>query len=162
MMKSISIILILLIVGFSNVFGQSCAESITMKKTFGGYQFYQGNKRLTLSQLVKVMKPNDQAFKEIKSAQSTNTTATILGFAGGFMVGWPLGTALAGGEPNWVLAGIGAGLIIVSIPITQKFNKQAKTAVDTFNGGLKYGSFWDKTDCRLTVTQNGIGFTLSF
>ncbi len=67
-------------------------------------------------QLVKTMEPNEQAYKEIKAAQSTYTLAIIVGGVGGFMVGWPLGTALSGGEPNWIFAGIGAGLIVISIP----------------------------------------------
>lgn len=35
----------------------------------------------------------------------------VLGFAGGALIGWPLGTALGGGDPEWYLAGIGAVLV---------------------------------------------------
>jgi len=45
-------------------------------------------------QLVNTMKINEQAYMQIKSAQSTYTMAMILSYAGGFMVGWPLGTAI--------------------------------------------------------------------
>ena len=54
------------------------------------------------------------------------------------------------------MAGIGAGLIVVSIPISQSFNKKAKQAVDTYNGGLQTSSFWDKNELKLTMTGNGI------
>jgi hypothetical protein len=161
-MKKNLLIGILLMVGLSFTFGQTSSDSITMKKVFGGYQFYQGDKRLNMSKLVKTMQPNEQAYKEIKKAQSTYTLATIFGAAGGFMVGWSLGTALAGGDPNWALAGVGAGLIVVSIPISQKFNKQAKTAVNTFNGNLSTSSFWDKTEIRLVFSGNGVGFIMDF
>ena len=161
-MKQFSLILILLTVCLSFTFGQTLSDSITIKKAFGGYHFYHGGKRLNMSQLVKTMEPNEQAYKEIKAAQSTYTLATIIGGAGGFMVGWPLGTAVAGGEPNWILAGIGAGLVVVSIPISQKYNRQAKSAVDSFNGGLKTSSFWDKTELRFAMTGNGIGLTFKF
>lgn len=30
----------------------------------------------------------------------------ILSYAGGFMIGWPIGTAIGGGKPAWALAGI--------------------------------------------------------
>jgi len=60
------------------------------------------------------------------------------------------------------MAGIGAGLIVVSIPISQSFNKKAKQAVDTYNGGLQTSSFWDKNELKLTMTGNGIGLTLNF
>jgi len=115
-----------------------------------------------MNQLVNTMKPNDQAYQQIKSAQSSYTLATIIGGVGGFMVGWPIGTALGGGEPNWTMAGIGAGLIVVSIPITQSFNKKAKQAVETYNGGLRTSSFWDKNELKLSMTGNGIGLTLNF
>lgn len=158
-MKKVVFVIILCELSFQ-VFSQTSADSITMKKVFGGYQFFQGDKRLNMSKLIETMQPNGQAYKEVKAAQSTYTLATIIGGAGGFMVGWPLGTALAGGNPNWFMAGIGVGLIVISIPINQKFCKQAKTAVETFNGGVKTGSFWDKTEFRSTFSGYGIGLTM--
>ncbi len=161
-MKRIIVFFTLLTMGFTFAFGQAPSDSITMKKVFGGYQFYQGDKLLKVNQLVNTMKTNEQAYKQIKSAQSTYTMAMILSSAGGFMVGWPLGTAVGGGEPNWTIAGIGAGLIVAAIPISQSFNKKAKQAVDTFNSGLQTSSFWEKNELNLTLTGNGIGLTLNF
>jgi len=161
-MRKIAIILTLLVVSMSFTFGQTASDSISMKKVFGGYQFYQGEQRLNVNQLVNTMKPNNQAYQQIKSAQSTYTLATIIGGVGGFMVGWPIGTALGGGEPNWTMAGIGAGLIVVSIPISQSFNKKAKQAVETYNSGLQTNSFWDKNELKLSLTGNGLGLTLNF
>lgn len=161
-MKKTAIILTLLTVCMTFTFGQTVSDSISMKKVFGGYQFYQGEKRLNMSQLVNSMKTNEQAYKRIKSAQSTYTMAMIFSYAGGFLVGWPIGTAIGGGEPNWTMAGIGAGLIVVSIPISQNFNKKAKQSVETYNGGLQTSSFWDKNELKLSMTGNCIGLTLNF
>lgn len=161
-MKKIAITLALLAVNMSFMFGQKTSDSITMKKVFGGYQFYQGERLLKMSDLTITMVLNNEAYKQIKSARSAYTMASILSYAGGFLVGWPLGTAIGGGEPNWTLAGIGAGLIVVSIPIAQSFNKKAKQAVDTYNGGLQTSSFWDKNELNLSLTGNGIGLTLNF
>lgn len=137
-------------------------ESIIMKKGLGGYQFYQAGKVLRVAQLVKILEPNELAYNEIKAAQSNYVFAMILGSAGGFMVGWQLGTAVGGGEPNWTMAGIGAGLIVVSIPISQKFNKQAKGAIDIYNRGLETSSFWDKNELNFVMTSNSLGLTLRF
>lgn len=161
-MKRFAIIISLVTISYAFTFGQTSTDSISMKKVFGGYQFYHGDKRLNMNQLVKLMKPNEQAYNQIKSAQSTYTLANIIGGVGGFMVGWPIGTAIGGGEPNWTMAGIGVGLIVVSIPISQKFNKQAKQAVGTFNGGLQTSSFWDKSELRFSMNGNGVGLTLRF
>ena len=161
-MKKITVIMTLLFLSLTLMFGQNTNDTITMTKVFGGYQFYEGTKRLNVNQLVNTMKPNEQAYNQMKSAQSTYILTQIIGGAGGFLVGWPIGTAIAGGEPNWTMAGIGAGLIVVSIPISQKFNKQAKQAVNTYNDGLLTSSFWDKRELNLSMTGNGVGLTLRF
>jgi hypothetical protein len=86
----------------------------------------------------------------------------MLSCAGGFMVGWPIGTAIGGGDPEWAMAGIGAGLIVIAIPLSLKFNKQAKQAVDTYNGGLFTSSFWDKNELIVSMTGNSVGLVLRF
>lgn len=161
-MKRIIVILTLLLMIFSATYGQTANDSIQMKKVFAGYQFYQDGKRLTVSQLVKAMQPNEQAYQAIRQAQSSYTLASVIGGAGGFMVGWPLGAALAGGKANWTMAGIGAGLIVVSIPISSKFNKQAKNAVENFNAGLRPIAFWDTHELRIASSGNGVGLLFHF
>lgn len=161
-LKRISLLTMLLTICFHFSFGQTASDSITIKKVFGGYKFYKGDKKLEMSELVSIMQPNVQALKEIKTAQSAYTLATIIGGAGGAMVGWPLGTAIGGGKANWLLAGIGAGLIIVSIPISQSFNSHSKQAVSIYNNGLKTNSFWNKNELKFSFTENGIGLALKF
>ena len=161
-MKKITFIISLLTLTSTLTLGQTSTDSISMKKVFGGYQFYQGAERLNMNRLIKTMEPNEQAYSQILSAQTTNILGSIVGIAGGAMLGWPISTAIGGGEPNWIMAGIGAGLIIVSIPISQTFNKQAKQAVETYNGGLQTSSFWDENEIKLTIAGNGIGLTFLF
>ncbi|ASB49151.1 hypothetical protein [Alkalitalea saponilacus] len=162
-MKTSIIIISLFIVSFSLTFGQSAVtDSITVKRVFGGYQFIQGEKRLTMHQLVNAMETNELALQQIKSAQSSHNLATIVGAVGGFMVGWPIGAALGGGEPNWTMAGIGAGLIVVSIPITQSTNKKTIQAIETYNSGLQTSSFWDNKELKLAISEGGVGFILRF
>ena len=161
-MKRIVLIMTILLVSLTCAFGQTNTDSISMKKVFGGYQFYQGNKMLNINQLSTAMKPNEEAYMQMKSAKSTYTMAMIVSCAGGFMVGWPIGTSLGGGEPNWAMAGIGAGLIVVSIPITKSFNKKAKLAVDTYNAGLLSSSVWERSELKLSFSGNGMGLALRF
>lgn len=144
------------------LFGQAPTDSISMIKVFGGYQFYQHQKVLKVSVLDDAMSSNEQAYKEIKAAQSTYTLATIVSGIGGFMVGWPLGTAVGGGDPNWTLAGIGVGLIVISIPINQKFNRQAKEAIKTFNKGYRETSFLERLEINLAFTGNTVGLKMRF
>lgn len=161
-MKSVAIIVFLLSVNLTFTFGQNSADSISIKKKSGGYQFYQGKQRLKMNEVVKAMEPNGLAYTQIKSAKSTATLANIVGGVGGFLVGWPIGAAVAGGKPNWKMAGVGAGLIVVSIPISHSANKKTKQAVETYNGGLPTSSFWDKHELRLSLTENGVGLGFNF
>jgi ribosomal protein L16/L10AE len=161
-MRKSAIILTLLAVNMSLTFGQTNSNSISMEKVFGGYQFYQGGKRLTMNQLVNIMEPNSLAHQQIKSARNTNTLSTVISGVGSFMLGYTIGTALFGGEPNWTMAGIGAGLVIVSLPISQSSNKKAKQAVEKYNKGLQTSSFWDKNELNLSFTGNTFGLKLTF
>ncbi len=111
-------------------------DSIEIRKAFGGYQLYHEGKQLKSKELKDLLKPNEQAYKQFKSSRSSNTIATVLGYAGGFMIGWPLGTAIGGGKPNWILAGVGAGLVAVAIPISIGSNRKLKRSVGIYNATL--------------------------
>lgn len=160
-MKTVSILAIcLMVVNFC--VGQTGTDSIRVKKTFGGIKFYQGENKLSLPDLKITMQTNPQAYQVIKSAQSANTIANIIGGIGGALVGFPIGTAIAGKDANWALAGIGAGLIGVSIPFSIKAIQKSKKAVGIYNSGLRASSFWNKNDLRLSLAGNKIGLTLQF
>ncbi len=161
-MKKIAIILTVLAVSMPFTFGQTASDSISIKKVFGGCRFYQGEQRLIINQVVNLMTQSKQAYKQITSAQSYRAIAAVLGCTGGFMVFAYLKPAMYGEEPHWAMAGVGAGLLVVAIPISQRYYKKAKQAVETYNGGLQTSSFWDKNELKLTLTGNGIGLTLNF
>jgi len=159
-MKRIILIWIFLITAFGS-FGQSKPDSIEIKKTFLGTVFRQNDKNLTPKQLLDITQSNSEAFKEMKIAKSNYDVGYVFGLAGGFLVGWPIGTAIAGGEPNWTLAGIGAGLIVISIPFSTAYNKHAKNAVNFYNNAWKLtGS--NNVDFKIGLTYNGIGVRVTF
>jgi hypothetical protein len=141
---------------------QTHSDPITIKKAFGGYKFLQNNQPLTLKQLGTALQSNPEASKLFQQAKPNATAATIFGFAGGFLVGWPIGTAIGGGKPSWELAGIGAGLIVVSIPFSASFNKKAKAAIDTFNQGIQTSSLHRRTEFKLNVSMSRVGLEIRF
>ncbi len=160
-MKKHTLILIgILILNVSQIFAQSQTDSIQIKKSLGTI-FIQNGKKLTPKQLLVITKVNQEAYKEMKVAKSNYDLGSVLGFAGGFLVGWTLGTAVGGGEPNWTLAGIGAGLIIVSIPFSTSYSKHAKNAVRIYNNGLDHTGL-RKIYFNLGLTCNRIGIKMSF
>ena len=133
-----------------------------MKKVFGGYQFYQYGQRMNMKQLVNKMKPDILAYDQIRSAKSSYNLAMVFSYAGGFMIGWPLGTSITGGDAEWALAGIGAGLIAITIQIGRSFNKKARQAVNTYNEGLAPMPFWKRSELSVSTTGNSVGMLLQF
>ena len=135
--------------------------TIEIKKNFWGTTYRQNNQKLTPAELMETLKANPAAYAEMKKARTNQTFSSIFSGVGGFMVGWPIGTAAGGGDANWTLAGIGAGLIVAAIPFEIAFNKRARNSINTYNTGLGKSS-WRKPQLNLGFTQHGMGMKLSF
>ena len=139
------------------------AQKIEMKKVLGSYQFTQNGKKISYSSLVKLMESNSEAHNLMKKSKSNNTIASILGGAGGALIGFPLGTAAGGGNANWTLAGIGAGLVALGSPISSSANRNGKKAVELYNSSLNSSSYYQfKPEFKIIANGNGIGLTLNF
>lgn len=117
----------------------SSAQQLSMYKSFGGVRFEYNRPAekdtVTVStrQVSEILSVDPQAFAEFKVARTNATVAGILGFAGGFMIALPVGTAIAGGDPEWGFAAGGAACILASIPFSRAFYKRASSAVDNYN-----------------------------
>ena len=98
----------------------------------------------------------------MESAKSNKTWSTIIGGIGGALVGFPLGTAIGGGDPEWTLAAIGTGLIVVAIPIANGYNRKTLKAVDLYNEGIKDIGYQFKPEFNLNLKGNTIGISMSF
>ena len=123
---------------------QDSTKLIYMEKVFGGYNFYKSDteEKLKMKQLVYTLRLNTQAFQQIQAARGNLILASIIVGGGGAMVGWSIARTLSGkgGKSNLTIGGIGAGLILVSIPINRNGIKQAKQAVNAYNDGIKSSS----------------------
>jgi hypothetical protein len=123
----------------SSIFLVSVAFSqqneIEFRNSFFGMQFYQDGKKISMPEVARIIQPNEAAFKYISSAKTNNTVAGIFGAIGGALIGFPLGTAVSGGDPNWTLAAVGSGFIVASIPFSVTATKKARTAVALYNEG---------------------------
>lgn len=144
-----------------SVFGQTKSDTITVKSSFGVCKIYQSGRQITLAQLATAVQSNDLAYKQVKKAQSTNVFSTIIGGAGAIMIGYPLGTSVAGGKANWTMFGIGVGLTIISFPIINKCIKQVHSSVDIYYDGLKKKS-QPTTEFKLGLSGNGMTIAMSF
>jgi hypothetical protein len=160
-MKKVYLLLFLgFVLTIHSAFGQSAKDSISVIKT-GETIFMMHGLKLTFQQLSEVTKSNPETSGEMNAARGNKEIATILGIAGGFMIGWPLGTLIGGGEPNWIIGGAGLGLALFSIPFTIAFNKHCEKAIHIYNRGLNHSAL-KTTELRIGFCRNGIGIHLNF
>lgn len=139
------------------------AQKIDIEKVLGGYKYTHNDELISIGDLASIMKSNTNAFELIKKGRTNRSLSGVLGFVGGGLVGWPLGTAIAGGKENWTLAGIGAGLIIVSIPISLSSNKKINQAVELYNASLNATSNTTfKPEFKIIANGSGFGLTMNF
>ena len=150
-------ILLIIVIFFSlQVNGQNLADTISIINN----KFYQHDKELNMAQLETAVMHNIEAYKLVTQARNNMLFSTILAYPGGFLIGYPIGTAIAQGNPNWVLAGIGAGLLLIAIPVSISAQKKAVKAVNLYNGSIIKEK--NKTKITLSCTQNGVGIVMKF
>ncbi|TMM32354.1 hypothetical protein FDT66_02495 [Polaribacter aestuariivivens] len=157
-MKKVFLAILLSVVTFSTV----NAQKIEKKKVFGGYVFSQNDKTLTLGEMQELMKNNQEAFDLVKSAKSNQTWAMILGGIGGGLVGYPIGTAIGGGDPEWVLAGVGAAFIVATIPIAKGFSRKTEKAVDLYNADQPSVSSNFQPQFNFNLKGMSMGISMTF
>jgi len=141
---------------------EAIRDTIQYQKNGMGYKFTLNNETLTLDKLGNVMQDNPTSMEFFKKAKGTFGIISVLSYAGGFLIGYPLGTLLGGREqPNWTLAVIGCGLIGIAIPITSGADKNLLKAVQVYNQG-KPVSLKNNYEIKLGVNQNGLALAILF
>lgn len=139
------------------------AQKINSEKAFGGFKYFQNGKRLKMKQVFNKVSNNPAARKLVKPAKTKINIGNALAGVGGFCIGYTLGTAAGGGEPNWILAVSGIALGIASYPIASSGYKQANQAVRIYNNGLdKATGAVFKPKIEIAASGNSIGLLVRF
>ncbi|HBG71882.1 MAG: hypothetical protein A2W93_03815 [Bacteroidetes bacterium GWF2_43_63] len=139
---------------------QNSTDSITIVRS-NNISFIQNNIVLTPKRLAGVLKSNTTSYKELRAAKNNLFFSDLFSYAGGFMIGAPLGTVLAGGKPEWALAAAGVGLVVVSIPLRLAYSRRTINAVNIYNTDLKKNGCLQK-EVHLAATSNGFGLVMKF
>ena len=150
----------ILLMSFVHLFGQEKADTIEVRTTKGTV-FLQNGQILSPRKLLEITQSNQEAYKEMKKAKGNYDAGMAFGYIGGFLVGLPLGTAIGGGDPNWALAGIGAGLLVISIPFSKSYKKHAINAAGIYNDGLR-NTGGEALEMSLNFSSDGIGLRWTF
>lgn len=136
---------------------EATAQKVTMYKTFGGVRFEYDSTTVSPRQVSEIISIDPVAAAEFKRARTNSGAAGVFGFAGGFLLAFPLGTAVAGGDPEWGLAAGGAALLLASLPFNRAFKLRATTALDHYNKGQRT-SRHAEGEWRI----NGLGVSLRY
>jgi hypothetical protein len=100
-----------------------------------GYQ--QDGKNLDVEDMVKKLSKEPAAAPHVSRSQALKTIVSILGGAGGGLIGWPIGGKLGGDDdPPWELAYVGVGTILLAIPLALWGDASLDSAVDAHNAAL--------------------------
>jgi hypothetical protein len=121
---------VLLVFCFFGVSAQSREGDLRMEKA----KIYLDNKLLKPKEVLNVMEGNPEAYAAYKKAKSNYDAGQVIGFIGGFMIGYPLGSALGGGDPHWGVAAGGVGLLLLNFPLSSAYKKHSKNAIELYNG----------------------------
>lgn len=139
------------------------AQKIEIKKTHRGhYGFYQNGNKLTINELVNIMKNNKESYKLMKSARLENYFISSAGLTGSVITGISLGKLLTGKKPNWASIGIGSGLMLSGIIFSKKNIDKRLKAVDIYNNSLSVSSSNFKPKFQIKLNTNAFGLVMSF
>lgn len=138
-------------------------DTITIVKSFDNLTFLKDGQAHNLKDLPNLVATNPEAVKYADKARTNNTFALIFSCAGGFMISWPLGTYLGGGDPEWSLLAVGAGSFTVGMIFNSCTKKNARKAVEIYNAGVNPPtSNHIQSEIGVGLTGNGVGLTLRF
>lgn len=142
----------------------SCtAQKIDIEKAFGGYKFIQDGKPLKMNQLANIVSGNFESRQLMRSAKSKIGISSVISGIGGGLIGWNIGTAIGGSDPNWIMTAGGVVLAGIGFPIAMKGYKQAREAVSLYNKSLgnSSGSTF-KPQFEIVTSPNRVGLLVMF
>jgi hypothetical protein len=108
-------------------------QEIFMEKNFGGVRYETDTLILSSRDVLDILREEPLPYREFKLARKNYALAGVLGFSGGLLIALPVVSAIAGSQPEWILVGVGATLIVASIPLNRAFTRHAQYAIDTYN-----------------------------
>ncbi len=132
---------------------EGISQPIQMHKTLGGAHFQRDTIYLSHRHVAEILSVDPEATNEFKLALKNYRVGGLLGFSGAILLAIPVVTAIAGGDPEWLMAGGGAILLGVSVPFSQAFKKHSEVALAGFNARHE-----GQPQSKLYFTGNGIAF----
>ncbi len=157
--RLIGVIFIFLIFFSAQLFAQE-QEKIEIVKLPLGTVFKFKSKVININEIIQITSSNPNSQKEMVIAKKNYSMMTLFSVIGGALIGWPIGTQLGGGEPQWELAGIGAGCVLIAIPFQIGYTNHTKKAIDEYYSYNQ--SPIKKNQLQFAIRPNSVNFTYNF
>ncbi len=158
-MKSSVILFLILIPALS--YTQQIEDTIEIIKGDRKFTLFYKGEILTLGHLEDLTEHNTEAHARVKAAKNNISGAKVIAYAGGFLIGYTLGTAIGGGDPPWGVAAVGAGVLVFTIPLFRSYTNNIREAARLYNSGIMQQN-QPKIDLSLGATKSGMGLILLF
>ncbi len=136
-------------------------DSIVLQKIKKTWYYSFKGKIINNKDLKEILQSNNQATKIFKQSKRTGFISSVLALLGGACISVPIGNLLNGDKADWSPAAIGAGLVLIALPIVIQSEKQEDKAINTYNRGIKKSSMIRK-ELKIDLTNHGIGLCIKF
>jgi len=137
-------------------------DSLSIRKN----AFYLGDEKISLEDTKQLIEENSNAYHLFSKGVSQRATSKVLSFAGGFLIGWPIGQAIrgAGSDPNWIMAFVGLFGASFGLILDTSSKKNFNRAVDFYNGSsIDLGiEKRDHFNMSIGLVESGFGINISF
>lgn len=146
----------------SNCFSQD-VRTEELRYSHASKSVFQGTRQLKLTEVYERMKPYPQSFQLIESARNSHFFSTVFATAGSLPLGYSLIRLVQTKEMNWPIFATGIGLVSASIPLSIRYHRQTKRAVDAFNLEIKATAHREHfIEFSLQLQGSGLGVRMAF
>ncbi len=126
-----NIIFIVLVLFALQAFAED-QNKIQIEKRGLGTIYKLNGQMIGLSDIAAIVDSNSVARQEMQIAKKRNLIGKAFAIPAGFLIGYPIGTQLGGGEPEWGLAGVGAGMFIIAVMFEKSAHKHTDRAISEY------------------------------
>jgi hypothetical protein len=141
------------------------AQQILSVNDDGKAPYTYAGETLNMRSLGVVLESNPEAYALYKGAKGTSSTANVLAYTGGFLIGNQLARALRKGEGtqfNGMILIAGATLAGTGLAIVGGAKKRLVQGVELYNRDFPPAPASPEVSLNLGATANGMGLVLSF
>ena len=158
-MKKIFLLFLASIAICANVSAQSSELSFTSSMWRRG-GVWQDGAIISPAQVRGVMSENNEALRLYNSGRTLYVVGLCVAMPGAVMLGWDLGTRLAGGDGNGTLLGVGAAVSVTGFIISMIGEGRMRNSVQLYNAGANSVASYQ---INFGFTQSGgIGLSMRF